>query len=116
MSRGGDRSAKAKAAGKKMGRPKVQRPVDGNVARKIKARVKAEELWVFLIGKAAEKARDTRNTADLRQALEYLDDRDLGRPVVIDTNVIQFDPEQPFRVVVEHIGGQASNPVATKAK
>jgi hypothetical protein len=83
MPRGGDRSAKAKASGKKMGRPKAQRVVDGNVARKIKERVKAEELWVFLIGKAAQKAKDTGKTADLRQALEYLDDRDLGRCTVV---------------------------------
>ncbi len=66
---------------KKLGRPKSQRPVDGNVARKIKARVKAEELWVFLIAQAAKKARETGNTADLRNALEYLDNRDLGNTV-----------------------------------
>ena len=67
--------------GKKLGRPKSQRPVDGNVARKIKARVKAEELWVFLIAQAAQKARKTGNTADLRNALEYLDNRDWGNTV-----------------------------------
>jgi hypothetical protein len=75
MPRGGKREAKD---GKKLGRPKSTRPVDGNVARKIKARVKAEELWVFLVSKAAQKAKDTGNTADLRNALEYLDNRDLG--------------------------------------
>jgi hypothetical protein len=75
MPRGGKRTP---APGKKLGRPKSTRPVDGNVARKIKARVKAEELWVFLIAQASKKARDTGNTADLRNALEYLDNRDLG--------------------------------------
>ena len=75
MPRGGKRTA---TDGKKLGRPKSTRPVDGNVARKIKARVKAEELWVFLVGKAAQKAKETGNTADLRNALEYLDNRDLG--------------------------------------
>ena len=75
MPRGGKRVPKD---GKKLGRPKSTRPVDGNVARKIKARIKAEELWVFLIAQAAKKARETGNTADLRNALEYLDNRDLG--------------------------------------
>ena len=75
MARGGKRTP---GPGKKMGRPKTRRPVDGNVARKIKERVKAEELWVFLVAKAVEKAKNTGNTADLRNALEYLDDRDLG--------------------------------------
>ena len=78
MARGGKRTP---GEGKKLGRPKSQRPVDGNVARKIKARVKAEELWVFLIAQAAKKARETGNTADLRNALEYLDNRDLGNTV-----------------------------------
>ena len=75
MPRGGKRTPRE---GKKLGRPKSTRPVDGNVARKIKARVKAEELWVFLIAQASKKAKETGNTADLRNALEYLDNRDLG--------------------------------------
>lgn len=75
MPRGGKRTPKD---GKKLGRPKTTRPVDGNVARKIKARIRAEELWVMLIATAAKKARETGNTADLRNALEYLDNRDLG--------------------------------------
>ena len=75
MPRGGKRTQRE---GKKLGRPKSTRPVDGNVARKIKARVKAEELWVFLIAQASKKAKETGNTADLRNALEYLDNRDLG--------------------------------------
>jgi hypothetical protein len=74
--RGGKRTP---SEGKKLGRPKNTRPVDGNTARKIKARVRAEELWVFVVAKAVEKAKNTGNTADLRQALVYLDDRDLGR-------------------------------------
>ena len=73
--RGGKRTP---GDGKKLGRPKSTRPVDGNVARKIKARIKAEELWVFLIATASKNARETGNTADLRNALEYLDNRDLG--------------------------------------
>ena len=70
MPRGGKREG--------AGRKKQERPVDGNVARKIKARIKAEVKWVRLCEIAAEKAETTGNTADLRNALEYLDNRDLG--------------------------------------
>lgn len=89
--RGGKRTA---GEGKKLGRPKSTRPVDGGLARKIKARVKAEELWVFLIGKAANKAKETGNTSDLRQALIYLDDRDLGRP----TDNVNHMHDKPLEV------------------
>jgi hypothetical protein len=78
MPRGGKRTPKD---GKKIGRPKTTRPVDGNVARKIKQKVDAERLWIFLIHAAAKKAKDTGNTADLRNALEYLDNRDWGNTV-----------------------------------
>ena len=78
MPRGGRRTP---GPDKKLGRPKSTqgRPVDGNVARKIKQRIKAEELWVQCVALAYKKARETGNTADLRQCLEYLDDRDFGR-------------------------------------
>jgi archaellum biogenesis protein FlaJ (TadC family) len=61
-----------------MGRKKSERPVDGNVARKIKARIHAEDKWVRVVELATKKAELTLNTADLRNALEYLDNRDLG--------------------------------------
>jgi hypothetical protein len=112
MPRGGKRTP---GAGKKLGRPKSQRPLDGNVARKIKARVKAEELWVFLIAQAAKKARETGNTADLRNALEYLDDRDLGRCVQpVDHN--PDDKPATVRVLIEHIGARAAHPLSAQAK
>lgn len=57
------------------------RPVDGNLARKIKAKIKAEEKWLLVISIATEKAKSSGNTADLRHALEYLDNRDLGKPM-----------------------------------
>jgi hypothetical protein len=57
------------------------RPVNGNLAHKIKARIKAEEKWVLVIDLATKKALRTENTADLRNALEYLDNRDLGNTV-----------------------------------
>lgn len=65
-------------AGRGQGRHKQERPVDGNLARKIKARIKAEEKWMLVVELATAKARRTENTADLRNALEYLDNRDLG--------------------------------------
>lgn len=71
------RGGKRKGAGRK----KVERPVDGNIARKIKAQINAEEKWLLVIKIAEQKARKTGNTADLRHCLEYLDDRDLGRCV-----------------------------------
>lgn len=106
MPRGGKRTPKD---GKKIGRPKSTRPVDGNVARKIKARVRAEELWVFLVGKAAQKAKETGNTADLRNALEYLDNRDLGNcqdnvnhvhDKPLDVNITHTISER-FRIAME---------------
>jgi len=54
------------------------RPVDGNLARKIKAKVDAEAKWILIVELATKKAQRTENTADLRNALEYLDNRDLG--------------------------------------
>jgi hypothetical protein len=57
------------------------RPVDANLARKIKAKIDAEAKWVLVVELATKKAQRTENTADLRNALEYLDNRDLGRPM-----------------------------------
>lgn len=57
------------------------RPVDANLARKIKAKIDAEKKWLKVIELAEKKADTTLNTADLRNALEYLDNRDLGNTV-----------------------------------
>jgi hypothetical protein len=73
MPRGGKREG--------AGRRKQERPVDGNLARRIKAKIKAEEKWLLVVQLATEKAIKTGNTSDLRHALETLDDRDLGRPM-----------------------------------
>src|SRR5208282_6573344 len=70
MPRGGKREG--------AGRKKQERPLDGNLARKIKSKVKAEEKWILVVNLATNKALRTENTADLRNALEYLDNRDLG--------------------------------------
>ena len=70
------------------------RPVDGNLARKIKAKIKAEEKWILVIELATEKAKKTFNTADLRNALEYLDNRDLGNT----TENVNHMHDQPIEV------------------
>jgi hypothetical protein len=67
------------------------RPVDGNLARRIKARIKAEEKWLLVVELATAKAKRTENTADLRNALEYLDNRDLGN-TIDHVNHIHKDP------------------------
>lgn len=100
MPRGGKRIP---GQGKKLGRPKSTRPCDGNLARKIKERVKAEELWVLLVNKAKEKAERTGHTSDLRLALEYLDNRDYGLPTQ-PKGPVGFDQDAPLRVIVEQIG------------
>ena len=86
--------------GKRAGAGRKKRPVDGNVARRIKAQVKAEELWVEAVTIAVEKARKTGNTSDLRQCLEYLDDRDMGRPV--DTVNHLHDKPIEMNLTVSH--------------
>lgn len=86
------------------GRRKSERPTDGNVARKVKAQVHAEKLWVSLIRLECKRLGINENgelsakvskegTIDgpdyqgkfsvipLSNILRYLDDRDLGRPV-----------------------------------
>lgn len=66
------------------------RPTDANLARKIKAKVKAEELWVKLIetevhrlalDKPAKERPVNASVTPLANILRYLDDRDLGRPM-----------------------------------
>jgi hypothetical protein len=79
MPRGGKRTPKE---GNKLGRPKEVRPVDGNLARKIKAQIKAEEKWLRIIELENNLMEVTGKTGPLKQSLIYLDDRDLGRPLV----------------------------------
>jgi hypothetical protein len=65
----------------KLGRKKQERLVDGNFARQLKAKAKAEEKWLRAFQLACEKAERTGNTADMVRILSYWDDRDLGRCV-----------------------------------
>jgi hypothetical protein len=74
------------------------RPVDANVARRIKARIKAEEKWIRVIELATAKAERTENTADLRNALEYLDNRDLGNT----TDNVNHMHDKPLEVNMNH--------------
>ena len=62
------------------GRKKVERPVDGNLARKLKAQIKAEEKWLRII-EIETALLEQNKTEPLKRTLMYLDDRDLGKPV-----------------------------------
>jgi hypothetical protein len=122
--RGGDRSAAAKANGKKMGRrkkeplPKVRRDVAYEVLEVLnlpddeqeKARKKCSGE-ARLILKFVLDATDSRLRWDAyRYNKECVD----GKPLVRAEDKIIFDPNQPLRVLVEHIG--TTHPAAAKAK
>lgn len=49
------------------------------------------------------------------ETLRYLTDRDEGRAIQRQEDKILFDPNQPLRVQIEHIGG-SKNTAAAKAK
>lgn len=85
-------------AGRGQGRKKQERPVDGNLARRIKAKIKAEEKWILVVELATAKACRTENTADLRNALEYLDNRDLGNT----TDNVNHMHDKPLEMNVTH--------------
>ncbi len=75
------------------------RPLDGNLARNIKAKIDAEAKWLLVVQLATEKAQRTGNTADLRHALEVLDNRDLGNTV--DTVNHMHDKPMEMTVTVK---------------
>lgn len=60
------------------GRKKQDRPIDGNVARKIKAKIDAEKKWHRIVEVETELMETTGKTGPLRTTLIYLDNRDLG--------------------------------------
>lgn len=85
-----------------MGRPKSDRPTNANVAQKVLAQAKAEQLWMSIIelerrrlginkdGTLSEKQKDAIDGPDyqgrfsilpLVNTLRYLEDRAWGRPV-----------------------------------
>jgi hypothetical protein len=63
MGRGGSRPGS--------GRKKAERPTDGGVARRVFAKVKAEEKWL--------KALESDDLRIMLDALKYLTDRDEGK-------------------------------------
>lgn len=62
------------------GRKKQDRPLDGELARRIKAKIEAEKKWLRIIEVETELMNATGKTAPLRTSLIYLDNRDLGNP------------------------------------
>ena len=86
----------------KMGRPKQERPTNANVATRVLARAKAEQLWLSMIdlerwrlglnqdGTLSAREKGAINEGDYRgnfsiipltNLLRYLEDRAYGRPV-----------------------------------
>jgi len=57
-----------------------KRPVDGDLARRIKGKIKAEQKWLRIIEIETELMEKTGKTAPLRTSMIYLDNRDLGNP------------------------------------
>lgn len=123
MARGGPRKP---GPGKRQGRPPKPKvpvvPKDKGFAARVLGRIGELQLK-GPNNKAIESAEDyaldiLSGRGDLGKSFfSNLLDREYGRPATVDSTIVQFDPDKPFRVVVEHIGGgQASNPVATKAK
>jgi len=105
MPRGGRRTPKIDpetGQPKKLGRPKVERPTNANVAARVLAQAKAEQLWLSLIdlerrrlglnkdGSVSEAEKGAITAGDYRgnfsiipltTLLRYLEDRAYGRPV-----------------------------------
>lgn len=77
MARGGKRQG----AGRRKRDPNEQRPLNAEVARRIKEQIKAEKLWVFAVATAVQKAKSTGNTTDLVRILEIFDKREFGNYV-----------------------------------
>jgi hypothetical protein len=73
MPRGGKRE--------KAGRKKQERPVDSNLARKIKAQIGAEAKWLRIIEIETRTMEEKGHTGPLKASLIYLDNRDLGNTV-----------------------------------
>lgn len=93
------------------GRRKQERPVDANVARKIKTRIQAEDKWVEIAEIAYAKAKKSSNTADLCRILMYLDARDLGNPV----DTVNHLHDKALDVTVTHNLGEGMRLAMTKA-
>ena len=116
--RGGDRSAQARAAGKRMGRPPKQKIPRGTkcIATEVLGLLGAnwrgahlpseKDVWLsLLLAKGNDRLRF--------DAIKYLTDRRDGLASQRIENV--FDPETPLRITVEHIG-RPQDQTAAEAK
>jgi len=54
------------------------RPTDGNLARKIKAKIDAEKRWLEIVAIELKLMREENRTDAIKRTLMYLDDRDFG--------------------------------------
>jgi|SRR5581483_7940465 len=84
MSKGGSRKHPANCACgncPRIGRPKAERATSNKVAGQVLKEVNAKAKWLRIIELASEKAEGTKNTADLQNALKYLEDREYGKTV-----------------------------------
>lgn len=112
--RGGKREPKD---GKKLGRPKQQRPTNANVASRVLATVKAEETWVQLVNLEKERLglnlppipekaimgpysvwRGNVSIIPLTNLLKYLECRALGNP----TDTVNHVHDKAIDVNVTH--------------
>ena len=138
MPRGGDRSAQAKANGKKVGRPKkapLAFSTEKSIATRVLGAIDEDFYWLFLLHwdefKDAierirknpkdelviiERLREDLTKSEIEQIatnLQRLTDRKEGKaPERIDT---AFNPETPLHLIVEHIG-RPQDQTAAEAK
>lgn len=89
MPRGGDTSAKARAAGKQVGRPqkaKIEQRADKGIASRILGQIDEEMYWLFLLHHDEMKEVDKRaklsakDRDQIQDTMEYLTNRRDGKP------------------------------------
>lgn len=89
MPRGGDRSAKAKAAGKKVGRPpkaKIELKANKGIATEVLSSIDEKHYWLFLLHADAmndpekQKLLTPKERDQIKATMEYLTNRREGLP------------------------------------
>jgi hypothetical protein len=131
MPRGGNRTP---GEGKKLGRPKQARPTNANVAARVLARVRAEELWVEMIelemmrlglGKFKETHIDSRAITkethiDSRAITKetHLDSRAITGPdyrgsfsIIPLTNLLRYQEDRAFGRPVDTVNHLHDKPI-----
>lgn len=118
MPRGGKR---VPGEGKKLGRaakPKIekQKTVSKEIAERVFATIDEVEMHREFLhpGKKLDDLSDIERKERERE-LERLTNRKYGLPAQKSEETIIFDPNQPLRVLIEHIG-RPQDQAATKAK